>query len=438
MPLETEQICRCSAVELTPMPGIPYQPRVVDNELQKRLQSAGAVLIEGPKACGKTETARQLAASEVLLDVDQNARAAIALNPAMVLDGDTPRLIDEWQVEPAIWNHIRRAVDDRGEPGQFILAGSAVPADEVTRHSGAGRIARLRMRPMSLIESGVSSGEISLRALLAGSSAEAGESQMGIEDLAAEIARGGWPGLRNRPLEAAMEAVRDYLGEVCRTDINQVDGVRRDPRRVERLIRSLARNVATTTSVSTLARDSASGNEEPLKDHTVAEYLSSLERLYVVENQPPWETHLRSRRRLRQAPKRHFVDPSLAVAALQADPAALLRDLSLLGFLFESLVVRDLRIYAQAIRGEVKHYRDSSDLEVDAIVESAEGWGALELKLGGSGAIDEAATSLLKFANTIDTTKSGEPKFLAVVVASGYGYTRADGVQVVPLPSLAP
>jgi predicted AAA+ superfamily ATPase len=420
------------------MPRSPYQPRVVDDELQSRLKSAGAVLIEGPKACGKTETARQLAASEVLLDVDQNARAAIALNPALVLDGETPRLIDEWQVEPAIWNYIRRAVDDRGEPGQFILAGSAVPADEVTRHSGAGRIARLRMRPMSLIESGLSTGEISLRALLAGSSAEAGESKVGIEDLAAEIARGGWPGLRNRSLEAAMEAVRDYLGEVGRTDISQVDGVRRDPRRVERLMGSLARNVATTASVSTLARDSAGGNEEPLKDHTVAEYLSSLERLYVVENQPPWEAHLRSRRRLRQAAKRHFVDPSLAVAALQTNPAALLRDLNLLGFLFESLVVRDLRIYAQAIRGEVRHYRDSSDLEVDAIVESPEGWAALEIKLGGSGAIDEAAASLVKFAGTIDTSKSGEPKFLAVVVAGGYGYSRTDGVQVVPLLSLAP
>jgi uncharacterized protein len=420
------------------MPAKTYKPRVVDDELQSRLQSAGAVLVEGPKACGKTETARQFAASEVLLDVDQNARAAVALNPALVLDGATPRLIDEWQVEPAIWNQIRRAVDDRGEPGQFILAGSAVPADEVTRHSGAGRISRLRMRPMSLVEAGVSSGEISLRALLGGSKAAAGESQVGIDDLAAEIARGGWPGFRDRPLKAAMEAVRDYLGEVSRTDISQVDGVRRDPRRVERLIASLARNVATTPSVSTLARDSASGNEERLKDHTVAEYLDSLERLFVIENQPPWEPHLRSRRRLRQAPKRHFVDPSLAVAALRADPAALMRDLNLLGFLFESLVVRDLRIYAQPIRGEVKHYRDSSGLEVDAIVESAEGWGAFEVKLGSGNAIDDAATSLLKFAETIDTSKSGEPRVLAVVVATGYGYTRADGVQVVPLVHLAP
>ncbi|HEY2056153.1 MAG TPA: DUF4143 domain-containing protein [Solirubrobacterales bacterium] len=393
--------------------------------------------MEGPKACGKTETARQLAASEVLLDVDQNARAAVALNPALVLDGETPRLIDEWQVEPEIWNQVRRAVDDRGEPGQFILAGSAVPADEVTRHSGAGRIARLRMRPMSLVESGVSSGEISLRALLAGEPAEAGESQVTLDDLAAEITRGGWPGFRSRSLKAAMEAVRDYLGEVSRTDINQVDGVRRDPQRVGRLLRSLARNVATTTSVSTLARDSTSGTEERLKDHTVAEYLDALERLFVVENQPSWEAHLRSRNRLRQAPKRHFVDPSLAVAALQADPAALVRDLNLLGFLFESLVVRDLRIYAQTVRGEVRHYRDSSGLEVDAIVESAEGWAAIEVKLGGSAAIDDAAASLLKFAETVDTSKSGEPKFLAVVVATGYGYARADGVQVVPLVHLA-
>jgi hypothetical protein len=415
-----------------------YNARVVDDELKERLGSAGAVLIEGPKACGKTETARQLAASEVLLDIDQNARGAVALNPALVLDGETPRLIDEWQVEPAIWNQIRRAVDERGEPGQFILSGSAVPADDVTRHSGAGRIARLRMRPMSLAESGVSDGAISLRELLAGSAAEAGDSDVGIDDLAAEIARGGWPGFRNRSLKAAIEGVRDYLGEVSRTDINQVDGVRRDPGRVERLIASLARNVATTSSVSTLARDSAGGNDEPLKDQTVAEYLSSLERLFVVENQPPWETHLRSRSRLRQAPKRHFVDPSLAVAALGADPAALLRDLNLLGFLFESLAIRDLRVYAQTIRGEIKHYRDSSGLEVDAIIESAEGWAAIEIKLGGSDAIDDAAASLLKFAETVDTGKSGEPKFLAVVVATGYGYARPDGVQVVPLVHLAP
>lgn len=420
------------------MPASQYKPRVADEELAERLGSAGAVLIEGPKACGKTETARQLAAGEVLLDVDQNARAAIALNPALVLEGETPRLIDEWQVEPAIWNQIRRAVDDRGEPGQFILSGSAVPADDVTRHSGAGRIARLRMRPMSLAESGLSGGEISLRALLAGASAEAGESDVGIEDIAEEIARGGWPGFRNRSLNAAMEAVRDYLGEVTRTDINQVDGVRRDPRRVARLIAGLARNVATTSAVSALARGSASDDEEPLKDQTVAEYLSSLERLFVVENQPPWEPHLRSRSRLRRAPKRHFVDPSLAVAALGADPAALLRDLNLFGFLFESLAVRDLRVYAQTIRGEVKHYRDSSGLEVDAIVESPEGWAALEIKLGGPAAIDAAAAGLLKFAETVDTAKSGEPKLLAVVVATGYGYVRADGVQVVPLVHLAP
>jgi uncharacterized protein len=415
-----------------------YEWRVVDDELKERLESAGAVLIEGPKACGKTETARQVAASEVLLDVDQNARAAIALNPALVLDGETPRLIDEWQVEPAIWNQIRRAVDDRGEPGQFILSGSAVPADDVTRHSGAGRISRLRMRPMSLAESGVGSGEISLRALLAGEPAEAPESPAGIEDLADEISRGGWPGFRDRSLAAAMEGVRDYLGEIGRTDINRVDDVRRDPRRVEILIRSLARNVATTASVSTLARDSTVGTEERLKDQTVAEYLASLERLFVVENQPPWEAHLRSRSRLRQAPKRHFVDPSLAVAALGADPPGLLRDLNLLGFLFESLAVRDLRIYAQTVRGEVRHYRDSSGLEVDAIVESAEGWAALEIKLGGPEAIDDAAASLLKFAGTVDTDKSGEPKFLAVVVATGYGYTRADGVHVVPLAHLGP
>lgn len=414
-----------------------YQERVVDTELRQRLQNSGAVLIEGPKACGKTETARQAAASEVLLDVDADARAAVAVDPGLVLDGEVPRLIDEWQVEPQIWNHVRRAVDERREPGQFILAGSAVPADDATRHSGAGRISRLRMRPMSLFESGMSDGSVSLRALLEGEKASSADRGVRLPELAEAIARGGWPALQGLPLEAAMGAVTDYLEDVCRTDISQVEGVKRDPARVRRLLRSLARNVATHVAMTTLAADAGDGGD-PLKQHTVRDYLSALERLFVVEDQPPWEPHLRSRSILRKSSKRHFVDPSLAVSALGADPSALLRDLNLLGFLFESLVVRDLRVYSQSKRGEVRQYLDNKGLEVDAIVEFDGRWGAFEVKLGGERPVEEAAGSLLKFASEVDTKRSGEPAVLGVIVASGYGYVRDDGVQVIPITALGP
>lgn len=414
-----------------------YTPRVADQELLERLATSGAVLIEGPKACGKTETARQAAASEVLLDVDERARAAAALDPGLILAGDTPRLIDEWQVEPRVWNHVRRAVDDRREPGQFILAGSAAPADDATRHSGAGRFSRLRMRPMSLFESGLSDGSISLGDLLARADARSSNS-VGLQAVAEAVARGGWPAHQEIPLKTAMNRASDYLEEVSRTDINRIDGVHRDPGRVRRLLRSLARNVATHVTATTLAADSAGGGDEPLKRQTVAEYLAALERLFVVEDQPPWEPHLRSRSILRKSPKRHFVDPSLAAAALGADPAALLRDLNLFGFLFESLVVRDLRVYSQPMRGEVRQFRDNKGLEIDAIVEASPGWGAFEIKLGGDKAIDEAAASLLKFAGEIDTERSGEPAVLGVIVAGGYGYTRGDGVQVIPITALGP
>jgi len=416
----------------------PYQARVVDEELQRRLRNSGAVLIEGPKACGKTETARQAAASEVLLDVDATARAAVAVDPSLVLEGETPRLIDEWQVEPQIWNHVRRAVDERKEPGQFVLAGSAVPADDATRHSGAGRISRLRMRPMSLLESGVSDGSISLRDLIQGAGAKSPDRGVGLGDLAGAITRGGWPALQALSVEAAMEAVSDYLDDVCRTDISQVDGVRRDPVRVRRVLQSLARNVATHVAMTTIASDAGDGADEPLKKHTVGEYLAALERLFVIEDQPPWEPHLRSRSILRKSPKRHFVDPSLAVAALGADPAALRRDLNLFGFLFESMVVRDLRIYSQGARGEVRQFRDNKGLEIDAIVEFDGSWAALEIKLGGDALIEEAAGNLLKFSGEVDTARSGEPALLGVIVAGGYGYVREDGVQVIPITALGP
>ena len=407
-----------------------YRARLADHELRQRLGAAGAVVIEGPKACGKTATARRAAASEVLLDVDANARRAAAIDPALVLEGAAPRLIDEWQTEPAIWNHVRRAVDDRPRPGQFILTGSAVPADDITRHTGAGRLTRLRLRPMTLFETGRSSGAVSLRALLAGGAPRSAESALSIEELAGQVCRGGWPGNLQRSVNQALQANRAYLDEIRRVDVGRVDETRRDPAKVGDLLRSFARNVATYAAASTMAAD--------LNNHTADAYLTALERLMIVEDQPAWAPHLRSRSRLRGAPKRHFVDPSLAVAALRADPDRLLRDLAWFGFLFESLVVRDLRVYAQHRDAEVLQYRDNTGLEVDAIVQAADGtWAAFEVKLG-AGMIDAAAATLLRFARRVDPARSRAPAALAVIVAGGYGYVRGDGVGVIPIGALGP
>jgi hypothetical protein len=413
-----------------------YIPRIIDDELDSRLASLGAVVIEGPKACGKTVTARQRAASEVLLDLDAGARAAVAIDPALVLDGPTPRLIDEWQVEPAIWNHVRRTVDDRDKPGQFILTGSAVPRDDATRHTGAGRIGRLRMRPMSLFESGHSTGTISLADLMRGIPVKSPDPGASVVSLIDRICIGGWPGFQHLSVEQGLVAVSGYLDEIRRTDVNRLDSTRRDPERVGRLLRSLARNVATAVAVTRLAADTG-GADGPLARDTVYDYLNALDRLMIIEDQPAWAPHLRSRSQARIAAKRHFVDPSLAVAALGTSPQRLLSDLNYLGFLFESLVIRDLRIYAQAADGKVLHYVDSDDLEVDAIVETRDGrWGAFEIKLGGTKAIDQAAASLLKFSKRVDTQKVGDPACLGVIVASGYGYVRPDGVAVMPVAAL--
>jgi hypothetical protein len=410
-----------------------YSARVVDSELRQRLSSTGAVVIEGPKACGKTATARNLAASEVLLDVDENARQAVAVDPRLVLTGDTPRLIDEWQIEPAIWNHIRRTVDERGEPGQFILTGSAAPADDITRHTGAGRLTRLRLRPMTLFELERSAGTMSLAELLNGTRTSCPDPGLNIPELTELIAVGGWPGHLRLTSQQALRANRDYLEEIRRVDINRVDGVRRDPDKVGRLLRSLARNAGTYASATGMAEDIGG-----ITVQTALEYLASLERLMIVEDQPAWAPHLRSRSRLRSAAKRHFVDPSLAVAALRTTPEGLLKDMNLLGFLFESLVVRDLRVYAQAVDAEVLQYRDNTGLEVDAVIQCADGrWGALEIKLG-AGMVEQGAASLLKFVDRVDTEKCGSPSLLAVITGTGYGYLRDDGVTVIPIAALKP
>ena len=394
-------------------------------------------MIEGPRACGKTTTARQIAASEARLDVDDVARRLASLEPARVLIGDVPRLIDEWQLEPAIWNHVRRAVDDRRLPGQFILTGSGVPADDATRHTGAGRLTRLRMRPFTLFELDRSSGEVSLAGLLEGARATASRSAIPLDDLAELISVGGWPVNLGRTTQQALRANRDHLDEIRRIDIANGDGKRRDPVRVGMLLRSLARNVATPAAVATLASDTGEG-VSAIKEHTAAEYLRALERIMIVENQPAWPTHLRSRSVLRNKPIRHLADPSLAVAAVRATPARLLRDLDFLGLLFESMVVRDLRVYAQAADAEVFHYREKSGLEVDAVVQSNDGrWAAFEVKLG-EGRADDAADNLLRLAKRVDPERMGEPAVLGVIVSSGYGYTREDGVSVIPVGALGP
>lgn len=414
-----------------------YRPRVVDAELMAALAAAGAVLIEGPKACGKTATARQIVASEVRLDVDPAARAAAAVEPGLVLDGPVPRLIDEWQLEPDVWNHVRRAVDDRGAPGQFVLTGSAVPADDQTRHVGAGRIVRLRMRPMTLAETGHSSGAVSLAALLSGTAARAPDPGLTVRDIVERVAVGGWPGNLGLSVVEAQRVLRGYLDEVARVDVRRIDGVRRDPQIVTRLLRSLARNVATPAAARLLLTD-VSGPDRAIRDEeTIATYLDALTRLMITEDLPAWAPSLRSRTRLRASSVRQFVDPSLAVAAVRATPARLLGDLNWLGFLFENLVVRDLRVYAQALDAQVFHYRDESGLEADAIIELPDGrWAAFEVKLGLR-EIDAAAGHLLKLRDRIDRSATGEPVALVVITATGLSYVRDDDVNVISLGTLA-
>lgn len=415
-----------------------YRPRVVDEELTARLGAAGAVLVEGPRACGKTATGRRHAASEVLLDVDTGLRNAAELEPSIVLEGPAPRLLDEWQTVPSIWNHVRRAVDIGGGAGRFILTGSAAPLDDTTRHTGAGRVSRLRMRPMSLLESGHSTGKISLGAMLHSEPVPAQPGRTTVSDLVELVCRGGWPGTITAGANDAQRFVRDYLDEIRRADIRRVDGIRRDPVLVRRVLQSLARNVATEAAVAFIAAD-AGGNAGPLHPETVQSYLNALERVFVIEDQPAWSAHLRSRSRLRRSPKRHFVDPSLAVAALRSGPERLRTDLASFGFLFESLVVRDLRVYSQAHDAEVYHYRDNTGLEVDAIVETAGGaWVGVEIKLGGKGPIEEGASNLLKLRDRIDPDRTGPPAALAVITGVGPGYTRPDGVVLVPLTALGP
>ena len=415
-----------------------YLPRVVDAELADLLDASGAVLVEGARAVGKTATAIQASASHVFFDIDLNAQRMTSIDPAAILAGEVPRLLDEWQLAPEIWNHVRRSVDERSASGQFILTGSAMPADDITRHTGAGRFTRLRMRPMSLFEAGHSTGSISLRGLLDGEPQQGRTAPLPIAQLAERVAVGGWPAHIGRAAAPVLRVNRGYLDDIRRTDISRLDGKSRDPVRVGRLLQALARNVGTPVSLARLAAD-VGGDGAAMKADTAAEYLDALERLMVVEHQPAWRPHLRSRASLRTTPMRHFVDPSLAVAALGASPAALVADLEFFGFLFESMVIRDLRVYAQASDAEVFHYREKDGLEVDAIVTTADGrWAAFEIKLGDRWVAD-GMKNLRRLAKRMENSDHGPPAALAVILPSGYGHVGgvAD-VGVIPVCALGP
>jgi predicted AAA+ superfamily ATPase len=357
------------------------------------------------------------------------------IDPQRVRAGETPRLLDEWQEYPQIWSYVRREVDERKLKGQFILTGSATPDDKARRHSGAGRFSVIKMRTMSLYEKGWSTGEVSLAALIKNEMVFSEPVDLQLEELAEKITLGGWPGLIGEGHLAGLRFVSDYVSLISEVDLSRVSGKRRDPLKVTRLLQSLARNISTEASLAAIAKDTG-GNDSELDDETVSDYLSALERLMTVDNLPAWSTHIRSAETLRKSPKRHFTDPSLAVGALGLSIDKMTADLNYLGFLFESLAIRDLRVYADANDGKLFHYRDSRGLEIDAIVEYADGtWGAFEIKLG-IGAADDAVRKLLKFAARIYTEKTSSPVSLTVITGNGFAHRRRDGINVVPLSTL--
>lgn len=422
-----------------------YLPRVCDTVLTDALTTSGAVLIEGPKWCGKTSLGKRQARSVLMLHDPDRSASYLALAetmPSRLLRGETPRLIDEWQDAPQLWNAVRFMVDERGGAGHFILTGSSTPRDEsqceARRHSGAGRISRLKMLPMSLFESLESSGEVSLAALFNGSGVIAGESRVkDIEQLAYIVCRGGWPEAVTAGGARALRRAENYLDTIVEEDIHRVDGIEKNPVRVRTLLRSLARNVSTLATNKTIMDDVRS-NDSTMSDKTLSAYMNALRRLFVVMDEGAWAPSLRSKAAIRSSAKRQFSDPSIAAAALKASPERLLGDFETFGFLFESLAVRDVRAYATPIGGEVLHYRDETGLESDMIVQLKDGrWGAIEVKLGGR-LIDEAAEHLRALWSKIDTSKVGNPSFLMVLTGTGFAYRRKDGVLVCPIGCLKP
>ena len=416
-----------------------YRKRIADDILARKLEGKGAVLIEGPKWCGKTTTAEQIAASVLYMDEPEKIEQNITMsevNPKRLLKGATPRLIDEWQLAPKLWDAIRFEVDHRDELGQFVLTGSAVPADtkEIT-HSGTGRFTWLTMRPMSLFESGDSTGEVSLKDMFNGTNDIDGASGLDFERLAFLTCRGGWPQAVDMRDEIALDQAFDYYDAVLHYDINRADNVKKDPERVKRLMRSYARNQGTQAANTVFAQDIAANDEAAISEETVASYVNALRKIFVVEDMPAWNPNLRSRTAIRSSDTRYYVDPSIAAAALGIGPNDLIGDLNTFGFLFETLCIRDLRIFADALNGEVYHYRDKDGQECDAVVHLKNGkYGLIEIKLGGDRLIEEGAGSLKAMEAKIDTDKMNTPSFLMVLTGTGdYAYRRHDGVYVVPI-----
>lgn len=418
-----------------------YKPRIVDRQMEKYLSAFGAVCIEGPKWCGKTWTSAYHSKSEIYIGDPagnfQNRQLA-ELSPAIVLEGETPRLIDEWQEVPPLWDAVRYKVDQRPQKGQFILTGSATPNHKGILHSGAGRIARLRMRPMSLWESGDSCGKVSLEQLCRGTLTPALTGEVDLKKLIELIIRGGWPGSLGLPLEQAALLPAQYLDAVIDDDVYRIDGVKRDTQKMRLLLRSLARNESTTATNKTLMKDIKAVDDEDIDGNTAAAYLDIFKRLFIMDNQPPFSSGIRSSVRVKQAEKRHLADPSLACALLNVSPAGLLGDLETLGFLFEALCERDLRIYAESFGAQLYHYQDYRNQEIDAVVELPDSrWCAFEIKLGAN-QIDAAAESLLKIKKQIEADPKGKaPAVLCVICGmSNAAYQRPDGVFVVPVTAL--
>ena len=419
-----------------------YRKRIVDSLLQRKLEGKGAVLIEGPKWCGKTTTAEQFAQSILYMDDPETKIQNISMsdiNPKLLLKGTTPRLIDEWQLAPKLWDAIRFEVDHRDGLGQFILTGSAVPVDtkEIT-HSGTGRFTWLMMRPMSLFESGESTGDVSLKDLFDGKTEIIGESSITLEQLAFLVCRGGWPQAIDMRDEIALDQAKDYYDAVVHSDINRADNVNKNAERVKRLMRSYARNQGSQVPNTVIASDISFNDGEKVDSETVASYIDALRKIFVVEDMLAWNPNLRSKTAIRSSDTRYYIDPSIAAASLGIGPNDLINDLNTFGFLFETLCIRDLRVFADALDGEVYHYRDKAGQECDAVIHLRNGkYGLIEIKLGGDKLIEEGAKSLKSMVKKIDTDKMNSPSFLMVLTGIGnYAYKRQDGVYVVPIGSL--
>ncbi len=412
-----------------------YLPRIVDILLDESLEASGAVLIEGAKWCGKTRTAKEKSVSSLLMQDPDKAESYLKIadtKPSLLLKGDCPRLLDEWQIAPVLWDAVRFAVDERSLPGQFILTGSAVPKDNAVRHTGTGRISRLLMRPMSLFESKDSNGTISLSELFNNNHDISAISSLTIEHIAKVIIRGGWPDSIGAREKISRKKSIDYVEAVINHDISRVDGIEKNPARIRMVMRSLARNISTMASIATIHRDTTA-DDNTVSEKTISSYINALRRIFVVEDLPAWNPAMRSKTAIRTSPKRHFVDPSIATAVLRATPQSILEDFATFGFLFESLCIRDLRVYAQILDGEVFHYRDKNGLEADAVIHLHDGrWAALEVKLG-SKEIEVAATNLLRLKEKIHIGKMKDPSFLAILTGTEFAYQRQDGIYIIPI-----